>query len=326
MIRKPNSISDVAAALRACQSTLVVSHYNPDADALGSSLGLALALEQSGMRVAIVNESPVPERYRFLAGSGRILNQLPEGQWDAVVMLDCGEFKRAGDILAPQLKAFPALINIDHHYTNDLFGSCNLLDPSASSTSEIVWMVLEEMKISISRDVAECLLAGIFGDTGSFRYASTTERTFSAAQALLRAGARPDAVANRVYGSKPLRQVSLEAAALSQLRLHKEGKVAEVLITEEMYSRCAAGPEDTEQIVELARDIAGVEIAVLIRADGELWKVSLRVKGAGHNVAEIASRFGGGGHKAAAAFRWRRSLEELRTELMAAVSAEVDRK
>ena len=320
MAAKTNdSTARIAQALHAAKNVCIVSHYNPDSDALGATCALALALKNAGKQVSCVNESGVPERYRFLPGSDAVAASFDPSLFDLVCILDCGEVKRVGESLLACVKAATKSLNIDHHITNDFFGTLNLVETKACSTCELVFEVLQAAKFLITPEVASCLYAGICGDTGSFRYASTTLRSFEIAASLVKSGASPNLIADAIYGSKPLSQVRLESLALSQLEMHEHGKLCEVLVTDEMYRKCGASSEDAEFLVETARDIKGVLIALLIKRDGDLWKVSLRSASSKLDMSKVAQQFGGGGHRAAAAFRFRKSLEELRGALLSAL-------
>lgn len=316
MSKRSNTAAELAAALHKACSVCVISHYNPDADALGSSLGLTLALIAAGKKALCLNESTIPERYHFLPGIEGVAKRFDPADFDLVCVLDCGELNRVGDSFTKAVGEFSPLINIDHHITNDLFGTLNIVEVKACSTSELVFDLLCAAKITINKEIATCLYAGICGDTGSFRYASTSKRSFEIASELTSFGAVPHQIADAVYGNKPLAQVKLESLALAQLTMHEQGKICEVIVTQEMYEQCGASVDDTEFLVETARDIKGVQISALIKRDADLWKVSLRASGTKLDMSSVAQGFGGGGHRPAAAFRWRKSLEELRSLLM----------
>ena len=310
-------VSEIASL----QSALIVSHVNPDPDALGSTFAFAEALELAGKRVAVLNESGLPEDLAFLSGGRTVHRSVPAGEWDALLVLDCGDAHRVGDSLLPILKDFPLVANIDHHYANSLFGTHNVLCADASSTCEIIFRLLTDLKYALTPSIASALYAGLLGDTGSFRYSSCTSETLRVAAQLLDAGARPEVVAQKLYGSTPLSVVRVQSEALSSVSLLAEGKIAYVLITADMFSRANAEPSQVDGMAEKVRDIAGVEIAAYIRQDGPLWKVSLRSVTEELSVASVAERFGGGGHKQAAAFRYRRSQDELLEALLPELEA-----
>lgn len=321
MTIRGNSCAELAAAIQAAQSIVVVSHYNPDADAYGSSCGLVLALQSLGKKAVCVNESGILDRYLFIPGVASIQSQFPGGDWDLCITCDCGDRGRIGETLKGAVTSFPRLMNIDHHASNDLFGHLNYVVDSASSTSELIFDIATELKVRVSPDMALCLYAGISADTGSFRYASTSARTFAAAEALVTAGAKPAVVSQALYGSDSLALVKLHADAVTKMEMLAGGRLSFVAVTQEMFKLHGALPEDADSLVERGRDIAGVEIAALLKQDADLWRVSLRSKRPELDVSEVAQSFGGGGHKMAAGFRWRRDLSELRPLLLSKLEA-----
>ncbi|RIL11288.1 MAG: bifunctional oligoribonuclease/PAP phosphatase NrnA, partial [Proteobacteria bacterium] len=204
----------------------------------------------------------------------------------------------------------------DHHTSNSLFGSVNLVDEHASSTSEMIYHLLKAGSFEITKEVAICLFAGIMADTGSFRYSNTTQQTFLAAADLTHLGASSDLIGRAMFGNNSQGAVRLHALALSALKLHFDGKICELVVDDEMVKASGASVDDSDGLVEKGRDITGVLISFLIRWDGEIWRVSLRSREARYDVSKVAQIFGGGGHKSAAAFRWRKSLEELKPRLL----------
>ena len=236
-----------------------------------------------------------------------------------LIACDCGDQARLGDRLSPQVnERFGRVISIDHHATNDFFGNLNVVNAQASSTSELILGLLERMQtVPITPQVAMCLYAGMAADTGSFRYSSTTEATFDAARRLVRYGANPAQIARELFQRTTVGAMRLHALALGSMQLHASGRFAEIVITKQMIADAGATPDDGEDLKAIAQSIDGVQVSAIIREFEDLWRVSLRAKTPVHDVAQIAERFGGGGHKAAAAFRWRKGLAELRERLAA---------
>lgn len=318
-MKKNQSIKEIAAAILALKKPLVLSHYNPDADAYGSSCALTWALKQLGRQTVCINQHGVVPRYTFIPGVSEIVARVPAGDWDGIIACDCGDLGRVGDDLKPTIAAFKTIINIDHHISNDYFGHYNLVVSNCSSTAEIMYEIIEALGAKITPEIATCLFVGISGDTGSFRYSSTTDKTLRIAAQLVANGASPYEIGKEMYGRNSLAAVRLQADAMANLRTDFNARLAYVVVTNEMYKRWGASAEDTESLVERARDIDGVEVSALIRQDADLWKVSMRSVDPKYNVSDIAAHFGGGGHKVAAAFRWRRSLEELESLLLAEI-------
>ena len=314
---------------------LILAHANPDSDAYGSSCGLGIGLRNLGFEVEVYNESGIVPRLSKIPGVSEVKSTLPElssiGSDTVVIVCDCGAAERVGESYIPWLNEVPVVVNIDHHHANTLFGHYNFVPEDASSTSEIIYALLmhgEEVRLSsqslppqsgatraIDKDTATALLAGIVGDTGSFRYPSTTDKTFIAAAELYRRGARPSEIAKDLFASISLPAIRLQSEAISKLGLYHEGRFAEVVVTAEMVTRLGAELLDADSLAERARDIQGVSVAALFKQDTDMWRVSLRSSSPLVDVSAVARSFGGGGHKPAAAFRWRKDFETLQSEL-----------
>jgi phosphoesterase RecJ-like protein len=318
---------EVLDILQATKRAIIVSHVNPDADAYGSSCGLAQGLESFGISVAVYNESGFIPRYAVIPGAAHVSKDLPTAfaHDDVVIVCDCGALERVGEAYLPVIRSALKLINIDHHTSNPLFGHANYVIEGASSTSELVFDLLSALEKRtgrldiITQESAKCLLAGIIGDTGSFRYPSTTAKTFTVASELVRRGARPDVLTQELFANHSLAAVKLQAEAMSGVVLQEHGLFAEVTVTQEMLKRVGADLLDADSLAERARDIEGVRVSALFKQDVDMWRVSLRSRQGAVDVAWVAQQFGGGGHKPAAAFRWRKDLETLKTELRAKI-------
>lgn len=310
-----SAVRKAAQAIAALKRIVLVSHYNPDADAYGSMCGLGLALKKSGREVFFVNESGRLPHFAFIPGVEAVENKFPDAQYDGVIVCDCGEVSRIGETLIPAVKAAKTVVNIDHHSSNDGFGTVNLVDCEASSTAELVHGVLKEMGIEIDAAVAKCLFAGLSADTGSFQFSCTTAGTFAVAEELIRCGASAPEIARELYSTVSLSALRIHAQALLNVELWCGGKAALVLVTDEMYRACGANSTDAEGLAEKARNIQGVLVAVSVRRDSDIWRVSMRSLDSSYDVSSVAEKFGGGGHKPAAAFRWRKALDELLAKL-----------
>jgi phosphoesterase RecJ-like protein len=311
------------------KEALIFSHVNPDADAYGSACGIALGLENLGLSVSLYNESGFVPRYSAIPRAASVSSTLPASvSADAVVIVcDCGAIERVGDAVLPFIRSAPLMVNIDHHNANSRFGAENYVIEGASSTSELVYDLLREVEKRtgrtdiISRDAASCLLAGIIGDTGSFRYPSTAASTFLAAHDLVVRGARPDILTQELFANHSLSAVKLQAEAMAGVQISHNGAFAEVVVTQAMIKRLGAELLDADSLAERSRDIAGVKVSALFKEDVDMWRVSLRSRQGAVDVSAIAQSFGGGGHKPAAAFRWRKDFDTLRKELSEKIGA-----
>lgn len=296
---------------------VVLAHTNPDADAFGSSCGLALGLKLFGGQVQIVNDKGALPRYAHIPGVSQVISEPPALDEETLLCVcDCGASDRVGDRLIPWLRSAPNVLNIDHHFKNEMFGKVNLVFETASSASEIVAKLLltlerKTSKNLINQENAYSLFAGMVADTGSFRYESTAPSTFEMAQLLMQRGASPHTIAQELFSNVSLPAVKLQSEALSNIALQCEGRFAEVTVTYDMIKKNGAEIEDSDSLVEKARDIKGVLVSALYKQDSELWRVSLRSRSPQYDISEIARSFGGGGHKVAAAFRSRKNLAEI---------------
>ncbi len=287
--------------IRANQSFLVVSHESPDCDALGSTIAMTLLLRELGKDVIMYNADGVPEHLRFLPECSGVTDSLDcvTDEVDVVMLLDCADVSRPG-------KEFENFISkngftfafIDHHATNSTGSEYCFVDENASSTGVILYRMIKRLGIPISPDVAECLFSTIVGDTGSFRYSNTCSETFTIAADLVDCGADPERVSRFIYDNEPLRKVMLRTLAMNTLEV--TGKIAFLHVSSEMFRQTGTEKEHTEGLVSMARSIEGIEVAVFLRQESAIgWKVSLRSKEY-VDVAQIARRYGGGGHRKAA--------------------------
>ena len=318
-------MGEILEILRKHETFLISSHINPEGDSLGSQLALYSLLSALGKKVSVVNSDPVPFAYSFLPNAAVLqcvnstssketttrdtgypglesevvgLESIPDVE--VAVILDCGNLDRIGEKLAKRVHPEKAMINIDHHRSNEYFGTHNLVDTGACAAGEIIFRLMEYGGMEISREQAVCLYTAILVDTGSFKYSNTTAEVHRIAARLIDKGVEPARIAELVYETIPYRRAKLLGIALETLRISDDGKIAWATVTSEMYERIGASGEDTEGIIDYIRSLRGTQVVILFREleDGAI-KASLRSKG-GLDVERIAASFGGGGHKAAA--------------------------
>lgn len=323
-----NDLGVVVEVIQRARKVVVVSHTNPDADAYGSSCGIAAGLRSLGKEVVVHNESGFVPRYAVIPGASQVV----KGEWqalsegDLLIVCDCGALERVGDSMIPAVTSAPLVLNIDHHNANSRFGHINYVVEGASSTSELVYDILLALERQTGRQdllsttSGACLLAGIIGDTGSFKYASTHASTFLAAHELVKRGVRPDLLTQELFANHSLAAVKLQAAAMSALEIRNDGRFAEVIVTQDMLKTHGAELLDADSLAERARDIEGVRVSALYKQDVDMWRVSLRARQGAVDVSAVAQQFGGGGHKPAAAFRWKKDFETLQRELRDAIT------
>ncbi len=304
---------ELVQTLRDSRRVLVATHINPDGDALGSALGLTLALRRMGKEVAVVDRDPVPRIYRFLPGAEEVSPEIPEGDFDVLVLVDCGEIERTGYETLPGQRG----LVIDHHLTERNFGDLRWVLSTASSTGEMVFNLVKALGVPLDRDVAVCLYVALFTDTGGFRYSSSCPSAYRAAAEMVEAGAEPWEVTEHVYESHSFQRLALLGKALDRMVRHEH--VAIIAVTDDMYQATGSTSEDTENFANMARSIEGIEVGIFLRQIGpNAFKASMRSKGR-VNVAAVAERFGGGGHHNAAGGILQGTLEEVRATILKAV-------
>jgi phosphoesterase RecJ-like protein len=291
----PKIIQTIADLIRRHNSCLLLTHVNPDGDALGSLLGLALGLESIGIRTFPVCADPVPEVYDFLPGADRVRSDLPAQLPMLGVSVDADGVGRVGKF-GPDLERLCALIDIDHHATEKAFGSVQWVDPRAGATGELVYRLLRGLEVALTPDMATCLYTAIITDTGRFCYSNTTPRVLRVAADLVRAGASPPQIYREVYESKSFSASRLLGLALGRLRQADTDRVVYSALTQEDFRAAGSAPEETEGIIDHLRAVREAYAAALFveLPDGAV-RVSMRSRGA-VDVGEVALRFGGGGH------------------------------
>jgi len=298
------------------RSFLVTTHVRPDGDALGSLLALTFMLRKLGKEAVSYAQDPSPPSFDFLPGAASILHEVPVPLlFEAAIFVDCGDLHRAGTALADSIGSVPILVNIDHHVSNGPpFGDVHWVEPTASSTCQMLYDLCLDLPLSLDPDIASQLYTGLLTDTGSFRFSNTNQRVMEVAAALVAAGARPDTIAQHVYDSASPQRLRLLARVLATAAFHAGDRLATAEMTENMLAETSASAADGEGFIDHLRSIKSVRMAVLFREEKTgVVHVSLRSKGA-VDVATLAQKHGGGGHRNAAAFRLSGRLRELREQ------------
>ncbi|HDH96904.1 MAG TPA: bifunctional oligoribonuclease/PAP phosphatase NrnA [Proteobacteria bacterium] len=309
-------IVDVSKDLR---SAVIISHENPEGDALGSSLAWAMALEQNDTKTYVYNPDGVPRNLRFLPGAQRIRSDFERLDFDpeAVFVIDCGQPMRMGDEASEKFLQHPLLINIDHHPTNPRFGRINWVEPEASSAGELIYKLIKELGREITREIALNIYVAIVVDTRSFQNANTTPDAMQICCELTeRFGFKPAEVAKKVFFTQSYNRLKLLGRALSGVELFADGKIAVMTITSEMMEESGTDVEDLEGFAEELRTIEGVKVGIMLReeAKGKV-KISLRSDGE-LDVSEYIKELGGGGHRRAAGANLDGSVDEIKKRLI----------
>ncbi len=314
---------EVVERLLGARSVLAIGHENPDADALGGALAVALLVEALGGRATVAVAEPVPAVYGFLPGVGAVLTDPdPAVAYDLLVMCDCGDLSRVGAIRERNRDLFERLpvLSIDHHASNEGAGGLAWIDPAAAATCEMVALLATRLGVSLRAGdgrLAAVLMAGIVMDTATFAHPNTTPRTLLVAAALLEAGAPLSETSRRLYRAKPAAQLRLFGLVLGRLEEHAGGLV--VATTLELADLAATGalPEHSEGIMDLLSQAEDAEVALLFKEQGAETRVSLRTRPGGVDATQLAGAWGGGGHARAAGATVQLPLADARALVLA---------
>ena len=312
------AIDQVSNALDQARTVLVLSHIEPDGDAIGTQLAFGRYLEDTDKQVFLARENMVPEKYRFLHGAGSIPHVddlVGHCMVDTAVVLECPTTERIGR--AKQLLTDDVtVVNIDHHPGNRLKADVSWLEPDLSSVGEMAYEYFVSVGYRIDPVVAEYLYTAIVTDTGQFRFSSTSPRTMQIAGALIAAGADSKKIVDLVYHSLRPEAMKLLGRVLNGIEYFDHGRVCMLTLTRQMLVDTGSHESDSEGFVDFTLFSCGVECGALLKEiDARTTKASLRSRD-GINVAEVAARFGGGGHYNAAGCTIPMPLAEARHELL----------
>jgi bifunctional oligoribonuclease and PAP phosphatase NrnA len=265
---------------------------------------------------------PVPHAYQQLPGAGEVrVTPAVTQPYHAAFVIECSDITRPG--LVDLDKQF--VVNIDHHSTTALFGRINWIDSTASAVGEMIYNLCKATGVRVTREIAECVYTALITDTGSFHYSNTTERTFKVASELVRTGVKPAKTAEAVFASYPWSRIQLMGEVLSTAKRDSTGRVASLRLSQEMQKRSQASDEDADGFVNYPLTVGEVEAVVLLKESApEVYRTSLRSKG-DVNVARVAGKFGGGGHRNAAGCTLRGPWDEVEQEVIRLLQEAVSR-
>jgi len=307
-------------------SILVTSHIDPDGDALGSTLAMAYVCKQWGKRVICVNESPIPRRFSFLPKIDEVRRpeQVNES-FEYVIVVDAADRKRVGETVQQCFHPQAQILNIDHHRTNDEFGTINVVMPNVCATAGILYQWMKNSaKVRWDATLATYLYTGILTDTGGFRYSNTSADVLRMAAQLVDYGAQADEIADYALESSSYEQIRCLERALSTLSLSEDGQIAWLSLSLADVKWIQANDADVEGIVDIPRKIEGVDVGIFFRETSESTvKVSFRSKKK-VDVSKIAQEFGGGGHPRAAGCTVEGGLEAVKKQVLKRVKAELE--
>ena len=305
---------------------LLSTHINPDGDGIGSILGLAGLLKRLNKKYSIIFHDPPQEKLSFMERINEVQvydeSMTRAALYDFAIIIDVPHLERIGDV-ARLLKKDAQILNIDHHVSNERYGTSNLIEPSASSSAEIIGSIFERMGAELDHASAEAIYIGICVDTGRFRFSNTTAEVFRLAEKLLRAGVMPDQISDKIYFNTNLETTIALGKMLSNIKLQSGGKVATSYLDSEFLNSEIGKKVDTEGFVNHPLAINGVEMAFLIQEPVKgKTRVSLRTK-TDFDVNKLAGVFGGGGHAKASGCRIEGSVQEVIEKLVEAANKQL---
>ncbi len=309
-------LSQVVELIENKNSFAITTHIKPDGDGVGSSLGLCWLLRSLGKNAEVIVHGDIPQAYQSLPGADEIRDlKAVDGKYDAVFVIECSDLDRPG--ISGLDREFT--VNIDHHATSGHFGTINWIDSTASAVGEMIYNLCKAIGGRITKEIAECVYMALVTDTGSFHYSNTSDRTLKVASELIKAGAKPAKISEAVYNNYPWSRIELMRRVLETVKRDASGRVAWMRQTLAMKELAGSVDGDNNGFVNVpmaARDIVSVVYMREVAA-GE-YRVSLRSKG-DVDVAKIAERYGGGGHKNAAGLSIEGNWDEKEQELVAAL-------
>jgi phosphoesterase RecJ-like protein len=313
-----------ADAIAAARHALVACHENPDADTLGAALGVAAIVEHHGGRATLISTDPVPSLYAFLEGMDRFIpDPKDNGDYDLLVVCDCGTLDRLGGVLERHRTLFQRLprVLVDHHASNTEGGPRDWVDPTAAATCELVALLAAKLGVPLDAAngaMAAALMAGIVMDTSTFAHPNSTPRTLAVSAALVAAGAPLSDISRRLYRSKPDAQLRLFGRVLDRLVVTDGGKVFYSSLSDADLEATGTESSHSEGLIDLLAQSETAEVAILFKEAGQsATRISVRTKPGGVDATVLTGAFGGGGHARAAGATIAAPLAEARTRFLA---------
>ena len=308
-----NTLDNILEEINNAQSIVILTHENPDGDAIGSGLALYNALKQIGKNPDIIIPE-YPRIFEFLPGADEIKKESVIEKYDLAISVDCATIKMLNGF-ATYFENAKARVSIDHHSTNTMFGDLNYVSPDAPACAQILLVVFEYFKIEVTKDIGTCILTGIITDTGGFKYSGVTSETFEFVAWLLDKGINVSKIYRKVLQTKTRANFELNRIATNRLEFLEDGKVAFTYITKKDEESVNAESGDNEGIVETGRDIEGVEVSIFVRETDKGCKVSMR-SNEYVNVSDVCLLLGGGGHIRAAGATMQCTIEQAKEKIL----------
>ena len=310
------TLDEILEEIKNAKQIVILTHETPDGDAIGSCLATKLALKKLGKASDIII-SKYAKMYDFLPSINEIIKESQVEKYDLAISLDCATLKRLDN--KEYFENAKKTIIIDHHGSNNMYADINYVNPASPACAEILLAIFSYFGIEIDQEIGTCIMTGIITDTGGMQYPSTTADTFEYAADLLRKGVNISDICKRTLNTKTKANFELTKMVIDRMELLEEGKVAFSYITNEDLKKVDAKEGDHEGLVNIGREIEGVEISIFIRQkeeNEEEYKVSMRSNSDQINVSDICMVYGGGGHPRAAGAVIKGDVEQVKEKLL----------
>ena len=310
------TIDNIKEEINKAKDIVILTHENPDGDAVGSALAMYLTLKKMNKEVDVI----IPEYsnvFKFLPGAESIKKEGKETPYDLAISVDVTGIKRLNGF-SKYFENAITKIQIDHHEVNDMFADYNFVNPASPACAQILILVIEELGIEIDKQIGTCLLTGIITDTGGFKYEGVSAETFEFASWLLAKGVNVSDIYKRVLQVKSRANFELRKLIMDRMEFLHDNKITFTYITSEDMQKVKAMPGDHEGLVEVGRDIEGVDVSIFLRQTEKGYKASLRANNY-VNVSDVALLFNGGGHMRAAGCDMAGDLEQCKEKIVKAV-------
>lgn len=317
-------INSIAKEIMKSNNIVITFHTSPDGDSLGSANALYLGIKSLGKKCEILSKEKVKEPFSYLSSISNEMEKeksIPSNEVDLVIVLDCGDVKRINadlDFINRKYK----IINIDHHMSNEKYGDFNYVDTTAAAVGEIIYKLLKELKVDITKEMAESMYTSILTDTGSFRHSNTTKITHNIAGDIIDTGINFSEIHRKVFDNKTFEKIKFYGKVIDTMTLECNGNAVFMEITKNMIEELNLQNEDTGDVLTFGNKVNSSDVTVLLKEADEGTKVSLRSKEK-VDVRSIAEKFNGGGHIRAAGFLVKDDIKEIKEKLISILKEEL---
>ncbi len=305
--------SNIVDIIGKSNSIGITFHQSPDGDSLGSATALLQGLRALNKEAYILSKEKIPDTFEYLPCSEEITGLLQQDGTDLIIVLDCGDFKRINANLDAENRQYK-LVNIDHHLSNEKYGDFNYVDINSSAVGEIIYDLLNQLKVDITKNIGKSIYTSILTDTSSFKHSNTTSRTHEIAGEIIKTGVNFNKIQRQVFENKEFNKVKFFGKVIDTLTLHLNNKVVFMEINDAMLNEVGLESMDSSEVIHFGTMISGVEVVALFKESKGGIKVSLRSKEI-VDVSKIAENFNGGGHKRASGLFCEGSIIEVKDKI-----------